>query len=187
MSGFCTRCGTALATSERCPQGHLQTTEALSSQELSLPKADTRQRLLGSGIEFAGYFMALHVLLALSAVSIGVLDGAVAPILALLILVRDVRSGLFSVAKRLGRMRVVDHRTGQPASNLQAVGRNSYYILLTLLLALPILPADLSLSALFNFFLMIDLVLIIYGDKGRRLGDRLARTQVVGEAPRGAS
>lgn len=193
MNGYCEKCGSQIASGGKCDcsQGSGTSVEgplspvppaAASShraQEIGplLPKPSTPRRLLGSGIEYIAYYMAIWVVAALDATTGGIL-GLSALIVAALIILRDFNAGRFSISKRVSNMRVVDWRTGHTASNTQALLRNSYYFGLPFLAAfIPLF--DLVSSPLFMMFIMLDIMMILANHQGRRLGDFLAGTQVV--------
>jgi uncharacterized RDD family membrane protein YckC len=119
---------------------------------------------------------------AISFTTLGFFDVLLVPPLVLMIGLRDVHAGLFSIGKRISRMRVVEYGTGKPATNSQALLRNSYYMALTFLMIPPIILVDLGTTTFFMLLIVIDVILISFGKDGRRIGDWLARTQVVQEA-----
>lgn len=173
MTGFCEICGKPLENS-RCPSGH--TARKTKVGPLVLPKATTHRRLLGSGIEYVAYVAGAWLITFLDFFSAGLM-GLLCLVLAGLIVLRDCNAGAFSIAKRISNMRVVDWRTGQPASNTQALTRNGYYLGLLLLALLPLV--DWITSPFFTLFVALDVIMIMANPKGRRLGDFLAGTQVV--------
>lgn len=176
MSGFCADCGHALVA-DACPGGHTKIEVAPPRpMAVSLPRASVGRRLAGSGVEYMAYSAVMGVLTVFSIVM--VLDLVLVPFLALFIAVRDVSSGRYSVAKRIGRMRVVQLGTGLPATDRQALVRNSYYIVLATLMVLPI-GLDTLAATLFYACVAVDLLMIAGSSDGRRLGDHLAGTQVV--------
>lgn len=179
---FCVECGTPLTDPERCPKGHLQViSQAVNDEPIELPKLVTRRRLLGAGIEFLTY---LAIPGALAFMTLGLMDGLAVPIIVLMIALRDAQSGLFSIAKRISKSRVVDFATGRAATNGQALRRNSYYIILMFFMVSPVLVLDLVAWTAFWGAMLIDVALIVTGPNGRRLGDFLADTQVVPELRR---
>lgn len=193
MHGFCVECGKPLANPKFCPDRHPQQpllgsrTPSHSGKPQSigpLPKASTSRRLLGSGVEYGVYLVTLAGLSIVSFVTAGIFDVIPAAILFLMLAIRDANAGLFSLAKRIGKMRVVEYGTGKPASNGQALLRNSYYLVLIFLTAFPVIFTDMAASALFVFLVFIDVALIMITKEGRRIGDVIARTQVVHEAKR---
>lgn len=190
MSGFCQECG-LLFTDGKCKNGHresgaghLSRGTALGSPRPSslahgigeLPKANTARRLLGSGIEYVTYVTCAWVIVFLDFLTAGVL-GLLCLVLVVLVVLRDFNAGSFSIAKRVSRMRVVDRRTGQSASNVQALLRNGYYLGLLLLMVLP--WVDAPVLFFFKLFIALDILMILSSPQGRRLGDLLAGTQVV--------
>lgn len=185
MAGFCEVCGESFVNG-RCPNGHtsqmgkFNNTEKIKKTDPpapDLPKSRTVPRLLCSGAEFGIYFIAALLIAGADALTAGIAGLFCLP-LAAMIGLRDVSSGHFNLGKRISHMRVVDCRTGQSASNLQALGRNSYYCVLLLVAALPLI--DVATSPLFGLFAVLDLIAIISNPKGRRLGDFVAGTQIVG-------
>jgi len=160
----------------RCPAGCCQGSVA-SPPEIEFPKPKTSSRLLGSGVEYLAYLICAWIITILDAMS-GGLAGLLSLIVVLLIVLRDFQGGTFSLAKRVCNMRVVDHRTGESASNFQGLLRNSYY--LVLLLIATVLPfVDWFSSTFFTMFIALDVMMILANPRGRRLGDLLASTQVV--------
>lgn len=182
MSGFCADCGRALER-DACPSGHGRARADQAPQALvRLPRARAGRRLAGSGIEYVVYVAAITTLAVVSVLTAGLFDLLLAPLVVLLIAVRDVRSGLFSIGKRIAGLRVVQIGTGQPATNAQAVMRNSYYLGLTLVMMLPVIILDGLAATLFGLCVVVDVLMILATEDGRRLGDRLAGTQVVHQA-----
>jgi uncharacterized RDD family membrane protein YckC len=192
MTGFCQDCGNPLSVDGSCPNqcGTDSPGRALAPGYGSgalpavhdigpLPKASTPRRLLGSGIEYSAYVCFAIVIMFLDTFSGGLL-GFSSLLLLALIVVRDCNAGAFSIAKRVSCMRVVKRRTGQPASNAQALLRNSNY--LALLAVETVLPWLAILWTLFFvMFVALDVAMILASPRGRRLGDLLAGTQVVEE------
>lgn len=194
MTGFCKDCGLPRKDNEKCPCGATGTEssshksilpQTSSASALAVdggigpfPKSDTGRRLLGSGIEYFAYVAGAWAITLLDSITGGIL-GFLAVLLVCLVVLRDFKGGAFSIAKRVSQMRVVDLRTGQAASNAQALLRNGYY--LGLLFIAAVLPwIDWLSSALFTMFVVLDIAMIFASRRGRRLGDFLARTQVVG-------
>lgn len=175
MAGFCEVCGESLVNG-RCPNGHTAKL-VRKPAALSLPSASKSRRLIGSGIEYSAYLAGVWVIAFLDLISAGLLGLLAAMALIGLIVLRDCNAGAFSISKRVSSMRVVDWRTGQPATNTQALLRNSYYLVLLTVSLLPI--TDLVTSPIFTFFVAVDLLMILANPKGRRLGDQIAGTQVV--------
>ena len=185
MAGFCKYCGKTLKTTGECPDSHcgkgLPKRRPPGPNEISpFPRASRPRRLLGSGIEFFAYFIGGLIVLAMDSLTFGIL-GLAALVIAGLIFLRDFNGGVVSIAKRVGRMRVVGYKTGEPASNTQAFLRNIPYFVLFILFAFPIpIPfIDASFMALFSLLVGFDILLIFANPQGRRMGDLLAGTQVV--------
>ncbi|HYO14742.1 MAG TPA: RDD family protein [Thermoanaerobaculia bacterium] len=180
---YCQECGRPLIKSGTCPRGHRESLPAPSVRNLpgegigELPKARTTRRILGSGVEFITFFLGKTVIAILDITS---MFGLLYLILVVLLLLRELNGGALSIAKRLSHMRVVDRRTGGPASIVQAVARNSYYLgLLLLAIINPIPMLDFLPLFLSLFFMFLDVTMILTSPQGRRLGDILAGTQVV--------
>jgi uncharacterized RDD family membrane protein YckC len=144
-----------------------------------LPKASTSRRLLGAGTEYLFYSVAQGIAVAISLATFGVMDFAVALPLALGIALRDSHSGLFSLEKRIGQMRVVDFKSGRPISNSQAFKRNVYYLIPPLTMIFPLVGLEALLFSLFEVCVLADVLMIVFRQDGRRIGDLLAGTQVV--------
>lgn len=175
MTGFCEVCGESLAVG-KCPNGHMAKI-IRRPPILSFPPASKPRRFIGSGIEFSAYLAGVWVIAFVDFITAGLI-GLTSLVLIGLIVLRDCNAGKFSIAKRVSSMRVVDWRTGQPATNTQALLRNSYYLALLTVSLLPI--SDLVTSPIFTFFVAVDVLMILANPKGRRLGDHIAGTQVVG-------
>lgn len=184
MYGFCPTCRHPLDRHRRCPnvESHPSEAHLVNSQTgLILPKAKPTRRLFGAGIEYSIYAIAQVIIIGLSLATFGVMDALIAAPLILMIAIRDSQSGRFSIEKRLGKMRVVSFGTGQPIDNIQALKRNSYYLLPPILMLLPVLPLDAFLVSTFQLLVALDVWMICFRKDGRRLGDLLAGTQVVPE------
>jgi uncharacterized RDD family membrane protein YckC len=181
MLGFCTECGGGLMNGA-CPKGHLQPhavsggVARYSGQAIIgvLPKAPVSGRLFGAAIEYVIYL----ILLAIGDLTqIGVV--VTVPLLILFLCFRDADGGRFSLGKRIGSLRVVDTRTGQPATTRQGLMRNAYYIGFALLSVVPVL--NFVSSGIFGLVGALDLLMVLASPRGQRLGDQLANTQVVVE------
>lgn len=143
-----------------------------------LPKVSLPRRALGSGLEFVVYLQVVDAIRTRELLTNG-LVGCVGPLLFFVFVgLRDVNAGAFSLGKRLARLRVVDRRTGLVPSNLQAVLRNVYYLLLLLTMSVPGATGCAS-SAILYPSILIDLAVLAKSPGGMRLGDHLAGTQVV--------
>lgn len=177
MSGFCADCGRPVHACA-CPRNRsgAEVTTAGETAVIELPRASAGRRLAGSGVEYLVYLAGITALAILSFLL--VLDLLLVPFLALFIAMRDVSSGRYSIAKRIGNMRVVQFGTGLAATNRQAVLRNSYYVTLATLMALPIVLDTLA-ATFFYGLVVIDTLMIVGSSDGRRLGDLIAGTQVV--------
>ncbi len=202
MIGFCKDCGKPLRRDGACPDacGEAQASAGLRPSHDGLlvatatpasvrppiaivrvagpfPKASTFRRLLGSGVEYVVYVVCVGLVVAMDLATLGA--AALSALLPIgLIALRDCNAGAFSLAKRISHMRVIAMRSGQSASNSQALFRNSYY--LGLLLLATILPwFSWLFSIFFTAFVALDVLMILASPQGRRLGDMLADTQVV--------
>lgn len=188
MAGYCKNHGTPLGSDGKCSQCTTVNVARAAPGSRSygfppggdigpLPKASTPRRLLGSGIEYITYMACATILFILESISAGLL-WFLFIILAGLIVMRDFNAGAYSIAKRISQMRVVNVKTGQSASNTQAVFRNSYYLGLSVIAMIPWIGGPVA-SFFFMMFIAIDIMMILANPRGRRLGDFLAGTQVV--------
>lgn len=159
---------------------------------LPLPKPDIKRRLMGSGAEFLG-LAAIDLVFLLLGWGLGLFGGIAAVftstlagwiigfipgfLLLVYMIVRDMGGGKYSFGKRWKKMQVVDIKELKPASNGQAALRNSYYIVA--LLGVFLDPFFVFGWGLVAAMMMVDLILIWRSDRGRRLGDYLAGTQVI--------
>ena len=110
--------------------------------------------------------------------AVGVLIGGLFSLLgAIYWAVKDTDGGRRSLGKRIGGMRVVDAATGKAASTGQALTRNSYFVVACLIAVIP--GIEVIGWALFALAVAVDSALILQDGGGRRLGDRLAGTQVL--------
>ncbi len=138
------------------------------------------RRLLGSGIEYFTYSTAITVFSLIGILTGGLLGLLWVPLLLIMIGMRDLNAGAFSLGKRVGGLRVVDLRSAQPPSNPQALLRNSYYLALVFLMLIPVVKYP--IAGLFFTVLVLDTLMVIASPTGRRIGDHLAGTQVVSVA-----
>jgi len=180
MSGYCKDCGTLLAPGGNCSDpGCLQANRQLPENGPgTLPKPSTARRLLGSGIEFIIYSALAWLITGLESASFGLL-GLLFLFLIGLIVLRDFNGGLYSIAKRVSHMRVVDLKSGRATSNIQSLLRNSYYLVLLAIAIVPVVGCFSSTA--FMVFVALDVMMIMANPQGRRLGDLMAGTQVVQE------
>lgn len=139
---------------------------------VALPRADLARRLGGSGLEFLTLF-GLEVVGAIF-VPVGILLSLLA---AAYFAVKDLQGGRYSFGKRIASTRVVDVDTGQVPSAGRLVLRNSYLVAGWVLSIVP--GFEIFGWALLLFSALVDALMVIADPRGRRLGDRLARTQVV--------
>jgi uncharacterized RDD family membrane protein YckC len=141
-----------------------------------LPAAPVGRRLATSGLEYFLMFAALSLVTLLS-IPTAFLSKLLLPFLAIYWCLRDLNGGKFSPGKRLGRFRVVSLETGQTASNFSCVLRNSYYVILIILAAVPFW--DFFNMGLVTMVMILDLIVMIATPNNQRLGDLIAKTQVV--------
>lgn len=190
MAGYCRHHGVPLGPNGKCPQcttiidvGQVPTPGMPAAYQPilrgigPLPKASTPRRLLGSGIEYIFYIIVATILYLAESITGGFLFFMFILLIGLIVM-RDFNAGAFSVAKRVSQMRVVSVKTGQSASNRQAILRNSYYLGLPLIAMLPWIGGPVA-SFFFMMFVAMDIMMILANPRGRRLGDFLASTQVV--------
>jgi uncharacterized RDD family membrane protein YckC len=176
MAGFCKNCGKSLGPDGNCPQCTSIRVRKASGIG-ALPKASTPRRLLGSGIEYVAYIICGAIIYVFELTSLGI-GGVLFLLLVALIIMRDFNAGAYSIAKRVSHMRVVNLKTGQSASNSQAIFRNAYYLGLPVMAIIPVIGGPIALI-FFVLFIPLDVIMILASPQGRRLGDFLAGTQVV--------
>jgi uncharacterized RDD family membrane protein YckC len=175
---FCTECGRFVEMGEACTCGKVVKISPSICASFDPPlKPSSSRRLLSSGIAYITYAILIGFLTTLDTFTANSFGPLGLFLLMLMIVLRDLNQGAFSIARRTSLTKLVDEQTGRPASNSQVIVRNSYYLLLLLLLAF--LPMSDCLIALILLFLVLDCVMIVAGPRGRRLGDILAGTQVV--------
>jgi uncharacterized RDD family membrane protein YckC len=189
MAGYCKHHGLPLGPDGKCSQCTSINLDRIPTpgmptayQQLSrgigpLPKASPPRRLLGSGVEYISYVAFATFLYGLETFTGGSLFFLFI-LLLFLIVMRDFNAGAFSIAKRISQMRVVNVKSGQSASNVQAILRNSYYLGLPLVAMIPLAGGPVA-SFFFMTFVVMDVMMILANPRGRRLGDFLAGTQVV--------
>lgn len=173
----CPVCGQPLSQNGVCQN---TTCDYRGSAEtaLELPKADMQRRLGGAGLEFFVMTLIEVVGIALSPVT-AFISGMVASMInAIYMGVKDLDGGKYSIGKRTGQTQVVDTVSGRRASTRQAILRNAPYIAAWTIAVLPDPFGSFGFIAVF-LFILVDLGLIIADPQGRRLGDRIAKTQVV--------
>ncbi|MCP4810603.1 MAG: RDD family protein [Proteobacteria bacterium] len=147
---------------------------------LEKPKAELQKRLGGSGAELAAMAVVEMIGLALSPFTF-MISGVIASGLnAAYMASKDMDDGKLSLSKRFTKRRVVAVDTDLPISNKQAWIRNAPYIGAW---AFAMLPDPFGMLGLMLVGLMavVDVGMIWSDPRGRRLGDRLAGTQVIDE------
>ena len=146
------------------------------SNALELPKASVMRRAAASGLETASLVFLLVVFSALAPFTLALTE-ILCVLLALYWGAKDFEGGKWSLSKRLTVTRVVDRATGEIPPPKQLLLRNSYYLVLCLLSAIPLIEwATLSLVV---FVMFVDLIVMVATPDNRRIGDFLANTQVV--------
>ena len=146
------------------------------SEALRLPRASVVRRAAASGLE-TGLLLGLLVLFSALAPVTLFLTEVVCVLLAIYWGAKDMDGGKWSLSKRLTVTRVVDRTTGEVPTPGRLVARNSYYLVLCLLSAIPMVEwATLSLVCL---VMLVDLVVMVATPDSRRIGDFIANTQVV--------
>ena len=135
--------------------------------------APALRRLVSSGPELA---------LALGLEVLGVLLGPLAPVVSLSLAVyfalRDQDDSRLSFGKRLTHLRVVDEQTGALATPRQAVVRNLPLVAGFVLAVVP--GVEVVGWGLLALTTLVEGAAVLLDPRGRRLGDRLAGTRVVG-------
>ena len=146
------------------------------SEAISLPKASVGRRVAASGLETLLLFSGMVLFSALAPITVFITE-IFCVLLALMWGLKDLNGGAWSLSKRLTSTRVVDRATGEIPSNGRLVLRNSYYLVLCLLSALPIL--EWATLGLVGLVMVVDLLIMVATPDNRRIGDFLANTQVV--------
>jgi len=102
-----------------------------------------------------------------------------------------IADGLFagrSAGKRLIGLRVVLAGTGKECTFRESVMRNfpfvAAYILLGILWKIPLLGKMIA-AVIFVFVVVFECIIMLGSDEGMRIGDEIARTQVIEENPEG--
>ena len=146
------------------------------SNALELPKASVMRRVAASGLETVSLVALLVLFSALAPFTLALTE-ILCVLLALYWGAKDFEGGKWSLSKRLTVTRVVDRATGEIPPPKRLLLRNSYYLVLCLLSAIPIIEwATLSLVV---FVMFVDLIVMVATPDNRRIGDFLANTQVV--------
>ena len=181
MSGFCPICGDELGAGMQCPNAakHEMLERTGRTTALVLPRAPGSSRLMGAGLEFFLYELLVGAICVVSFVTGGVGDFVFGVGLLLLIGIRDSNAGRFSLEKRMAGLRVVKTGSGRAISNVEGLKRNAYYLLLPLASIFAFIGIDQVLMAIFQVFVVLDVMMIMTRRDGRRLGDLMAGTQVV--------
>lgn len=179
MAGFCPECGERFDAEGRCPNGHDFSAAETAVDIATMPRPGHARRLGGAFIEYSTIIM-LDLIGAILSPFTAFVSGSLTGILviAYLTLIKDRPRNALSLGRRISRTRVVDQRTGEPITGQRAVLRNSYYAVLWLLSVFPE-PIGVFFLLVLAPVIMIDAILIVAHPQGRRLGDFLAKTQVV--------
>ena len=98
---------------------------------------------------------------------------------ALWALLRDLNGGRFAPGKRVSHSVIVDVRTGEVASNMQCIGRNSYYALIALFACWTCACSFMVGMPLLWLVSVVDGILLATSERNQRFGDFLAGTRVV--------
>jgi len=146
------------------------------TEALRLPKASVVRRAAASGLE-TGLLLGLLVLCSGLAPLTMFLTEIFCVLLAIYWGAKDIDGGKWSLSKRLTVTRVVDRATGEVPSAGRLVARNSYYLVLCLLSAIPMV--EWASLALVVGVMLLDLLVMVATPDSRRIGDFIANTQVV--------
>ena len=104
----------------------------------------------------------------------------IAPLgLGLWALLRDLGAGRYAPGKRVSRSVIIDARSGQPASNLQCMGRNLYYALLAFFGGITCMCSFMGALPLLVLISIVDGILLATTSRHQRLGDLMVGTRVV--------
>ncbi len=155
------------------PRRKRNSTEEDAAAPAALTKASISRRLVGTVIEYLTWTLVFSPTMLFPA-----LFEALRPLLLfMMVLAHDAKAGKWSI-KRVGKMRVIDRKTRKAISFQQAVQRNCYYLFLVVILIAS--PSFNSLFVvIFLVMVFIDILLITFDPRGRRLGDFLTGTQVI--------
>ncbi|MCB9781048.1 MAG: RDD family protein [Alphaproteobacteria bacterium] len=183
MPTVCPRCDQPLDGLVDCPAGYppgcavkIAATLPAPADPAHVQPKPARARAFAGEL---GLFVALEVV---GLLATPITFGAAGMITSLLatayVSLRDVDGGRYRLGKRASGVRVVDAITGEAATNEQAILRN---LPLALAWGLAILPDPVGLLgwAAVGFLLVLEGVLALARDDGRRLGDLVAGTIVV--------
>ena len=146
------------------------------TEALRLPQASVVRRAAASGLE-TGILLGLLVLFSGLAPVTMFLTEIFCVLLAIYWGVKDIEGGKWSLSKRLTVTRVVDRTTGEVPAPGRLVARNSYYLVLCLLSAIPMV--EWASLALVCGVMLLDLAVMVATPDSRRIGDFIANTQVV--------
>lgn len=146
------------------------------TEALRLPRASVVRRVAASGLE-TGVLLGLLVLFSGLAPVTMFLTEIFCVLLAIYWGVKDIDGGKWSLSKRLTVTRVVDRTTGEIPPRGRMVVRNSYYLVLCLLSAIPMF--EWATLALVGGVMLVDLIVMVATPDSRRIGDFIANTQVV--------
>ena len=146
------------------------------TEALRLPQASVVRRAAASGLE-TGILLGLLILFSTLAPVTLYLTELFCVVLAVYWGAKDLDGGKWSLSKRLTVTRVVDRATGEVPPPGRLVARNSYYLVLCLLCAVPIV--EWASLVLVSGVMLLDLIVMVATPDSRRLGDFIANTQVV--------
>jgi uncharacterized RDD family membrane protein YckC len=180
IKNYCGACGLPTTLEGACPDNQCQSSLVVFSQQSLTPykKAQLYRRALAVVIDFAPIFILNLLGLILSPFTLGI-SAIVTGLFSMFYLTtKDLRAGRYSPGKRVFALTIKD-KYGHPASNKQAITRNLPYLFAWLI---TVFPAIGLFGYVLVFFLgLADCFLVLMDDEGKRLGDRLAATQVVEE------
>jgi len=146
------------------------------TEALHLPEASVMRRAAASGLETGLLFALLVLFSGLAPVTLFMTE-IFCVLLAVYWGLKDIDGGRWSLSKRLTVTRVVDRTTGEVPARGRLVMRNSYYLVLCLLSAIP--GIEWATLSLVLGVMLIDVVVMVATPRSLRIGDFIANTQVV--------
>lgn len=144
---------------------------------LRFPKAAVGRRVASGALDYIVLIILIAVVNVLAPFTVYLLDFLAMPLVAAYWACRDLGGGRYAPGKLIGGFQVLDVTTGDVVGWKQALARNSYFVVLILLSAIPVVEwANMGLVAL---VMVVDVIVMLANPDGRRLGDMIAGTQVV--------
>lgn len=178
MADLCPRCGLQLSRNGVCL--NTQCDYEGGATALAPVKAPLPVRMKRAGAEVLAMGFVEGTGLLLVPFTLGLSSMLASLLNALYMGAKDMDGGRYGMGRWFGGTRLVDAETGKPATNKQALLRNSYLILGWAGAILPD-PIGTLFFGLVGLMMMLDLGMAVMDPEGRRLGDHLARTKVAAD------